>query len=513
MALLIGMNSGSSFDGIDAVLLEIELGPDGQPVRPRYIDGLAYDWPKEVEALILPAFENKTTIFELSRINYIAGAVYAKACLALIEQTGVDPATVLAIGVDGQTIYQEPPDRPRILELPEHPDLVDLWLDGPYAAGIFIGESAVIATATGIPTITQFRPADHALGGTGAPMMQYLDWVSFRDIGPILTLNIGGIANCHLANKDRADMRAFDTGPGNVMIDHSMRALYGRGYDRNGEVAASGQIHPEMIEYLLDHPFYARKPPRSAWRLDFGSAWADKMLETWKHLPPEDIIATLTRFTPMSITKAVTELIGDISGVDTLIASGGGTRNAVLMGHLRDDLAAHGIRLTTSDEFGIPPQYKEAIKFGTLAFANMNLLAGNIPACSGATDFTIMGKVQWPAVHGPCLPDPRRIPDRPRGRPAQRGLTPLLLHPGAGQRSVPGLPLSPDPTGPIGGRHDRTCSLGDPGHGWHRACLRRCPRGDRIPAGSRPSRAAISRSRRHSRPSSASSVRTGRTTS
>jgi anhydro-N-acetylmuramic acid kinase len=413
MALLIGMNSGSSFDGIDAVLLEIELGPDGQPMRPRYIDGLAYDWPKEVEALILPAFENKTTIFELSRINYIAGAVYAKACLALIEQTGVDPATVLAIGVDGQTIYQEPPDRPRILELPEHPDLVALWMDGPYAAGIFIGESAVIATATGIPTITHFRPADHALGGTGAPMMQYLDWCSFRDIGPILTLNIGGIANCHLANKDRADMRAFDTGPGNVMIDHSMRALYGRGYDKDGEVAASGQIHPEMIEYLLDHPFYARKPPRSAWRLDFGSAWADKMLETWKHLPPEDIIATLTRFTPMSITKAVTELIGDISGVDTLIASGGGTRNAVLMGHLRDDLAAHGIRLTTSDEFGIPPQYKEAIKFGTLAFANMNLLAGNIPACSGATGFTIMGKVQWPASMVRAFPTPGESPTVP----------------------------------------------------------------------------------------------------
>ena len=279
MALLIGMNSGSSFDGIDAVLLEIELGPDGQPVRPRYVDGLAYDWPKEVEALDLPAFENRTTIFELTRINYIAGAVYAKACLALIEQTGIDPATVLAIGVDGQTIYQEPPDRPRILELPEHPDLVDLWMDGPYAAGIFIGESAVIATATGIPTVTHFRPADHALGGTGAPMMQYLDWVSFRDIGPILTLNIGGIANCHLANKDRADMRAFDTGPGNVMIDHSMHALYGRGYDKDGEVAASGQIHPEMLEFLLDHPFYARKPPRSAWRLDFGSAWADRMLD------------------------------------------------------------------------------------------------------------------------------------------------------------------------------------------------------------------------------------------
>ena len=407
MALMIGMNSGSSFDGIDAVLFEIELGQDAQPVRPHFIDGLAYDWPREVEDLILPAFENKATIFELTRINYIAGAVYAKACLALLKRTGVDPAQVLAIGVDGQTIYQEPPDRPRILSMDiPNADLIDLWMDGPYACGMFIGESGVIAAHTGIPTITHFRPADHAIGGTGAPMMQYLDWVSFRDIGPILTLNIGGIANCHLANKDRADMRAFDTGPGNVMLDHSMRVLYGRTYDKDGEVAASGTIHPEMIEWLLDHPFYARKPPRSAWRLDFGSARADNMLATWKNLPPEDIIATLTRFTPLSITKAVTELVGDISGVDTLIGSGGGTRNPVLMAHLRKDLAAHGIRLTTSDEFGIPAQFKEAIKFGTLAFANMNLLANNIPACSGATGFTIMGKVQWPPSMVRAFPMP-----------------------------------------------------------------------------------------------------------
>jgi hypothetical protein len=106
-------------------------------------------------------------------------------------------------------------------------DLVDWWLDGPYACGLFIGESGVIAAHTGIPVVNQFRPADHAVGGTGAPMMQYLDWVLFRDLGrPIATLNIGGIANCHLASRDRADMRAFDTGPGNVMIDHSMRRLW-----------------------------------------------------------------------------------------------------------------------------------------------------------------------------------------------------------------------------------------------------------------------------------------------
>jgi anhydro-N-acetylmuramic acid kinase len=158
-------------------------------------------------------------------------------------------------------------------------------------------------------------------------------------------------------------------------------------------VAATGTIRQPLIDYLLDHPFYARKPPRSAWRLDFGSAYADTMLDRFSDLSHEDILATLTRFTAISITKAITELMGDTSGVDTLICSGGGTRNPVLMGHLAE-LAP--VRVTTSDEYGIPAQYKEAIKFGTLAFANLNLLPNNIPACSGATDFTIMGKITWP---------------------------------------------------------------------------------------------------------------------
>ena len=401
MALVIGMNSGSSFDGIDAALFEIVLGDDGQPTKPRFIDGLAYDWPAEVEASILPLFENQATLFELTRINYVAGAVYANAARAVIARAGVDPREVLCIGVDGQTIYQEPPDRPRMAAMSPDADLVSWWLDGPYACGLFIGESAVIAAHTGIPVVNQFRPADHALGGTGAPLMQYLDWVAFRDIGPILTLNIGGIANCHLANKDRADMRAFDTGPGNVMIDHAMRKLYGRGYDKDGEVAATGAIHPEMIDFLLGHPFYARKPPRCAWRLDFSSAYAEAMLERFADLPPEDIIASLTRFTAISITKAITELIGDISKVDTLVCSGGGTRNPVLMRHLAE-LAP--VRVTTSDEYGIPPQFKEAIKFGTLAFANMNLLANNIPACSGATEYAVLGKVQWPPQMARAFP-------------------------------------------------------------------------------------------------------------
>jgi anhydro-N-acetylmuramic acid kinase len=320
------------------------------------------------------------------------GAVYAEAARRLLERRELDPAAVVAVGVDGQTIYQEPPDRDRMRALDEGTDLVARWLDGPYPCGLQIGEPSLIAAHTDITTVAQFRPADHALGGTGAPLMQYLDFVAFRDIGPVLTLNIGGIANCQLACADRSRMQAFDTGPGNVMLDHAARRLFGRPYDPDGAIAAAGAVDEAMLAALLSHPFFARRPPRSAWRLDFGAAYADEMLDAHSALRPEDVMATLCAFTATSIARAIVEHVVDAAAVETLIASGGGVRNATLMRMLRERLPAR-MRLTTSDEYGIPAQYKEAIKFATLAFATVNHLANNIPACSGATSYTILGKI------------------------------------------------------------------------------------------------------------------------
>lgn len=222
--------------------------------------------------------------------------------------------------------------------------------------------------------------------------MQYLDFVAFRDIGPVLTLNIGGIANCHLAHRDRSRMIAFDTGPGNVMMDHAARSLYGQPYDRDGHFAASGNVNDIMLADLLDYPYFHRQPPRSAWRLDFGADYADRMLGTYQHLAPADIMATLCAFTAASIVKAIMDHVPDVSGLRVLIGSGGGVRNVQLMQLLREKLPEH-IRLTTSDEYGIPAQYKEAIKFAMLGFATLNHLAGNIPSCSGASRYTILGKI------------------------------------------------------------------------------------------------------------------------
>ena len=395
MALVIGMNSGSSFDGIDVVAIEIEAAADGLPGRPKFLAGRSYDWPEPVAKDVLRAFENRLSIFELCRLNYVAGAVYAENARRLMREMGLRPGDVETIGFDGQTIYQEPTDPARMADFASDEDLVGRWLGGPYPCGLQIGEPAIVATACDTPTVTQFRPSDHALGGSGAPLMQYLDFVAFRDIGPVLTLNIGGIANCHLADPDRSKMMAFDTGPGNVMLDHTARALLKKPFDANGEVAAKGKVNQSLLSELLEHPFFMRRPPRSAWRLDFGSAYADRHLEKYSSLSAEDLLATFTDFAALAITRSITEHVKLLDKVSVLIASGGGVRNEFLMQRLAANLP-HGLRLAKSDEFGIPAQYKEAVKFATLAHATANRFANNIPKACGASRFTVMGRTVLP---------------------------------------------------------------------------------------------------------------------
>ncbi len=395
MTLVIGLNSGSSFDGIDVVLVEINNGPDGYPARPKFIMGRSYDWPPAVAEIVLRSFENKITLFEFNRLNYLAGAVYAECARKLMTEANLKPGDVEVIGYDGQTIYQEPPIHHLLRNYDDRQDLVSRWLDGPYACGLQIGEPSIVAEATETHVVTQFRPMDHALGGTGAPLMQYLDYVAFRDIGPILTLNIGGIANCHLAHADRSRMLAFDTGPGNVMIDHVMRAKFNKPYDKNGEIARTGKVDEKLMAQLKDHDFFKRPIPRSAWRLDFGSSYADKFMEQYKHLSAEDLLATVTEFAAYAITRSITDNVKAIDTCSVIMASGGGTRNAFLMERLAAYMPKH-LRLTLTDEFGIPAAFKEAIKFAVLAHATVNQLANNIPAASGANRFGILGKLVQP---------------------------------------------------------------------------------------------------------------------
>ncbi|KAL4951096.1 Anhydro-N-acetylmuramic acid kinase [Aspergillus filifer] len=404
MPYIIGLNSGSSFDGLDAVLCTIDIGPDGHPTPPKFIDALTVDWPDELQQQILRAFENNLSLFEMARLNYAAGALYAEVTNSLLAKAGLKAEDIDVVGYDGQTIYQEPPDRKKMKDCLDgsfNPSIVSRWTNGGFPCGMFIAESGVVAALTNITTVTQFRPVDHALGGSGAPLMQYLDFVAFRnEEGPTVTLNIGGIANFQLADKDRSKMMAFDTGPGNVMIDHVMRARLGRGYDKDGEVAASGTAIHSLLEKLNSDArgFFERSPPRSAWRLDFGSFYADSILQdkAYASARTEDIVATFTMFTATSVERALVDFIlPRAPSLRKVIASGGGTRNTTLMSFLCERLAIHGIGLCTSDEVGLPAAYKEAIKFATLGFATRNCLANNIPAASGAEGFAVLGKMTF----------------------------------------------------------------------------------------------------------------------
>ena len=395
MSIAIGLNSGSSFDGVDAVVIEIDLCPDGHPTPPKFIAGHSSPWPEAVARDVLRAFDNELSIFELCRLNYAAGAVYASCARDLMRRLSLRPEDVSVIGYDGQTLYQEPADPARLADFADDEDLVGRWQDGPYPCGLQIGEPAVVATACNVPTVTQFRPSDHALGGSGAPLMQYLDFVAFRAIGPVLTLNLGGIANCQLAHADRSRMMAFDTGPGNVMLDHTCRLRLGQPYDRDGETAARGRVSEGLLAELLAHEFFKRPPPRSAWRRDFGAQFADGVLQAHHALPVEDLLRTFTEFTAQSIARSLVRHVPDLAGFGQLIASGGGVRNAFLMSRIAANLPA-GLALVSSAAHGIPPEYKEAVKFATLAHAHMHQLANNIPAASGASGYAILGKRVMP---------------------------------------------------------------------------------------------------------------------
>jgi anhydro-N-acetylmuramic acid kinase len=387
----IGLNSGSSFDGVDAVLIDIDFGADGQLAPPRYVDGISLEWPEQVQPKVLAAFANELSLFELTRLNYVVGAVFAEAAAALMTKHGLSPEDVTVIGYDGQTVYQEPPDRdlmPAVAGAPWH----QRFIDGGYAVGLQIGEPGVVAALLDVPTVTQFRSVDHTLGGTGAPLMQFLDYVFFRDRAPIATLNIGGISNIQVADADRARMRAFDCGPGMVMIDHAMRRFFGERYDRGGAVAARGTVNQDMLAKLLGHPYFARPIPRCAWRLDFGADYADSVLDDFGELSPQDVIATLTRFSAEAINKALRDNVPHLDEITTLVTSGGGARNDTLLAQIAELVPAH-LTLRLSDEYGLPAQFKEAIKFATLAVATLNSIGNNIPAASGAVRFAVLGKL------------------------------------------------------------------------------------------------------------------------
>jgi anhydro-N-acetylmuramic acid kinase len=393
VAYVVGLNSGSSLDSVDVVLMDMGLDSEGWPKLNCVRAYREYPWPESVHRSVLQAINLDMGINALCRLNFVVGATFARYVNHLLQTEGLESQDITVIGVDGQTIYQEPPEPTHWLAN-EFDDAVAALEDGRLGSTLQIGEGAVIAALTKIPTVTHFRPADMALGGTGAPIEEFLDYVHYRERAPLITLNIGGIANIHAIHPDLACVMAFDTGPGNILMDRLAQEYFGLAYDRDGTIARSGHVNMAVLEVLLSHPFLTRKPPRSAWREDFSDTYLHALLNQFSAVPKEDMMATFAEFTVQAIVLALHQ-VPFLNEAGYIVGNGGGVLNPALIQRLQDLLPPH-MHFVLSDVFGIPAKANEAAKFGALGYAHVMDIPGNIPHASGALGSAILGKLHRP---------------------------------------------------------------------------------------------------------------------
>jgi anhydro-N-acetylmuramic acid kinase len=329
----------------------------------------------------------QASVADLSRLNFLLGELYADAVLATQQQFRIKPDLV---GCHGQTIYHQ--GEPRT------------FLGRSLAATWQTGEAAMIAARVGVPVVSDFRPADVAAGGKGAPLVPYLDYLLFRDarIGRIVQ-NIGGIANLTAipAGASPEEVIAFDTGPGNMVIDAVTRQLFGRPFDRDGRIAARGSVVEGVIDELLRRDFFRAKPPKTAGREEFGREFVQNFMRRCGRARKEDIVATATALTANSIVDAIRRFVAKPAGLKRKVAremilSGGGAKNATLVKMLSGSLIPLNIRLRFSDELGLPSEAKEAMAFAVLAYETWHRRPSNIPSATGARRAAVLGKISYP---------------------------------------------------------------------------------------------------------------------
>lgn len=350
-----GIMSGTSLDGIDVAIVDIH----GKRIET--VAHMTVPYTSAVRRRILSA----STPAEISRLNFELGELYAKAVEAACERAEIPVASLELIGSHGQTIYHEGAGKtPNTLQ---------------------VGEAAVIAERLGVPVVSDFRTRDIAAGGQGAPLIPFVDVLLFgAGKKKRVALNIGGIANITVLPGGLA----FDTGPGNMVVDQLVeRMTQGkRRFDRNGAIAAKGHVNRPLLDDLLADAYYKTKPPKTAGREQYGAPFIERLLAT--KLPMEDLIATATALTAATIVEGINRFA---PGTRQVIASGGGVHNDQLMAQLAAFLP--DCRITTSAEFGIDPDAKEAIAFAILAHRTWRGRTGNLPIATGARKSVILGKI------------------------------------------------------------------------------------------------------------------------
>ena len=363
----VGLISGTSADGIDAALVEITNGAvPHYEVRAGATSALAADLRRDIFAL----FAADASLDELCRVNVALGEVFAAAALELVAQAGLTPTDIDLIGSHGQTVRHLP------------------------AAGatLQIGEPAVIAARTGIVTVADFRPADMAHGGEGAPLVPLVDRFLFsHPREDRLLLNIGGIANITVLPAGGGEGLAFDTGPGNALIDAAVARFSGERYDCDGVRAGRGHVDEGALADLLQHDFLRRDPPKSTGHEEFGANFLEDILgcRDWRE---DDLVATLTAFTVSSIAAAVDRFCP--SSAAGLWVAGGGVHNLRIMADLQ--AALPDLPVVSLAALGIDPDVREAVTFAVLADQTLCGRPGNVPAATGARRSALLGKICFP---------------------------------------------------------------------------------------------------------------------
>lgn len=380
---VIGLMSGTSADGIDAALLEITQGTKRPTLRLLHFEVVPFAGALR-ERIFRAADAGPDATAEICRLNVLLGELFAKAAVRVSRRAGIPLRNVALIGSHGQTIAHFP-NSPL-----EHSRSVRSTLQ--------IGEPSVIAERTGITTVADFRPRDMAAGGEGAPLTPYAHTLLFRHPRrDRIVLNLGGIANLTFLPRGRGlrGVLAFDTGPGNVLIDGLVIRLSGgaKQADLDGRMAAAGAVNRRLLRFLMAHPYLKRRPPKSTGRDVFGPLVIDALLHraSTRGITENDMVATVTAFTAESVALHVKRDLPPDAVSAELITCGGGANNPVLITRLQEALP--GCRLLTASEAGFPGRAIEASAFALLAYLTAHGLPGNLPGITGASHPAILGKI------------------------------------------------------------------------------------------------------------------------
>jgi anhydro-N-acetylmuramic acid kinase len=365
-------------------------GKDGVP-RVKVLASRAFSYDKKLRAAVLTvAGGEKTTAAEMSRLSWRLGAVYAECVEKTVAEAGVK---VQLVACHGQTVY--------------HQGLAVKYLGAPVRCTWQIGEASVIAERLRVPVVSEFRPADVAAGGQGAPLVPMLDYCVFRHATKSrLLLNLGGIANVTAlpAGCGVDGVLAFDTGPANMVIDAVMQRLYGRGYDRGGAVAAKGKVLGDVVVRMMATPFFAVQPPKSCGREEFGAVFVDELIALCCNAAPEDVVATAAALTVETIAEAYRRFCwpwlgqrAPLAKATELVVAGGGAKNKTLMLWLSEKFGALGVKVATTESAGLAVEAKEAAAFALMGWLTWHGLPGNVPSATGASRAVVLGKVTYGA--------------------------------------------------------------------------------------------------------------------